>query len=51
MGVWVFLLLNPALLLAFGLLYWVAIALPVRMLQRRWPRHWLLRERGDRGGA
>lgn len=51
MGWWLFVLLKPLLLLLFAGLYWVAIVLPVRALQRRHPGHWLLRERGDGGGA
>jgi hypothetical protein len=40
------LLLKPLFVLAFGLLYWTAIVCPLRVAQRRWPGHWLLRERG-----
>ena len=44
------LLLKPLLLLGLALAYWVCIAWPVSVLQRRFPGHWLLRERGA-GGA
>lgn len=50
MGWWVFVLLKPLALLALGLLYWTAVVWPLSHLQRRFPGHWLLRERGRSGG-
>jgi hypothetical protein len=43
------LLLKPLFVLAFGLLYWTLVVAPLAVAQRRWPGHWLLRERGRRG--
>lgn len=48
---WTVVLLKPVLLAAFAAVYWVAILLPVRALQRRRPGHWLWRERGRGAGT
>ena len=41
--------LKPALLAFFAVFYYICILVPVRLLAKRYPDHWLFRERGSYG--